>query len=129
MRRDVTDHVEREVRIPAGEALLAGDLAVPAGAKGIVLFAHGSGSSRHSPRNVWVASRLSRDGIATLLFDLLTADEEARDLWIKVGAKPERPEQAARRNRRVYLAVRASVLHFHGVSGRQPARELRRGAR
>jgi len=79
MRRDVTDHVEREVRIPAGEALLAGDLIMPASAKGIVLFAHGSGSSRHSPRNVWVASRLSREGLATLLFDLLTAEEEARD--------------------------------------------------
>jgi dienelactone hydrolase len=79
MNRPPVDHVEREVSIPAGDATLAGDLTVPAGAKGIVLFAHGSGSSRHSPRNVWVASRLSRDGIATLLFDLLTADEEARD--------------------------------------------------
>ena len=80
MNRPPVDHVEREVAIPADGASLAGNLTIPAGAKGIVLFAHGSGSSRHSPRNVWVASRLSRDGLATLLFDLLTPDEEARDL-------------------------------------------------
>jgi len=80
MNRPPVDHVEREVAIPANGASLAGNLTIPAGAKGVVLFAHGSGSSRHSPRNVWVASRLSRDGIATLLFDLLTPDEEARDL-------------------------------------------------
>ena len=76
----VADHVNREVRIPAAEASLTGDLTVPAGAKGIVLFAHGSGSSRQSPRNVWVATRLHRAGIASLLFDLLTTAEEARDL-------------------------------------------------
>ena len=75
----MTDHVEREVRIASGAASLAGDLAIPAGAKGIVLFAHGSGSSRRSPRNVWVAGHLQRSGLATLLFDLLTSDEEARD--------------------------------------------------
>ena len=80
MNRPPVDRVEREVAIPADSASLAGNLTIPAGAKGIVLFAHGSGSSRHSPRNVWVASRLSRDGIATLLFDLLTPVEEARDL-------------------------------------------------
>jgi dienelactone hydrolase len=80
MDHPVTDHVEREVRIPADEASLAGDLTIPAGAQGIVLFAHGSGSSRHSPRNVWVANRLQRAGLATLLFDLLTPTEEARDV-------------------------------------------------
>ena len=62
------------------EASLEGDLAVPAGANGIVLFAHGSGSSRASPRNAWVAARLARAGLATLLFDLLTRDEEQRDI-------------------------------------------------
>jgi pimeloyl-ACP methyl ester carboxylesterase len=80
MKQPIADHVEREVRIAAGPASLAGDLTVPAGAKGIVLFAHGSGSSRHSPRNVWVATRLRREGLATLLFDLLTAAEEQRDV-------------------------------------------------
>ena len=83
MGRELADHVGREVRIPAGEASLAGDLTVPAGAKAIVLFAHGSGSSRHSPRNVWVASYLQRAGMATLLFDLLTAAEEERDLYTR----------------------------------------------
>ena len=79
MGRALADHVEREITIPAGNATLAGSLTVPAGAKALVLFAHGSGSSRHSPRNVWVASRLQQAGMATLLFDLLTASEEARD--------------------------------------------------
>jgi dienelactone hydrolase len=55
---------------------LAGDLAVPTGARGVVLFAHGSGSSRRSPRNRQVAQRLGRAGLATLLLDLLTPDEE-----------------------------------------------------
>jgi putative phosphoribosyl transferase len=80
MDQPITDRVEREVRIPADAASLGGDLTMPAGAKGIVLFAHGSGSSRHSPRNVWVASQLQRAGLATLLFDLLTSAEEARDI-------------------------------------------------
>ena len=79
MSHSLTDHVEREVRIASGAAWLAGDLGIPAGTKGIVLFAHGSGSSRRSPRNVWVAGHLQRAGLATLLFDLLTPDEEARD--------------------------------------------------
>jgi dienelactone hydrolase len=78
-RAELADRVERSVAIRAVEATLAGDLIVPAGAKGIVLFAHGSGSSRHSPRNAWVASRLHAAGLATLLFDLLTPAEEARD--------------------------------------------------
>ena len=80
MTRQLADHVARPVAIPAREATLAGDLTVPAGAKGIVAFAHGSGSSRASPRNVWVAARLARAGLATLLFDLLTPDEGQRDL-------------------------------------------------
>ena len=80
MDQPITDRVEREVRIPADAASLGGDLTMPAGARGIVLFAHGSGSSRHSPRNVWVASQLQRAGLATLLFDLLTSAEEARDI-------------------------------------------------
>jgi len=67
------------VQITAGEALLEGNLAVPAGAAGIVVFAHGSGSSRHSPRNRFVARELRRAGLATLLFDLLTAQEDEVD--------------------------------------------------
>jgi predicted phosphoribosyltransferase/predicted alpha/beta-hydrolase family hydrolase len=64
-----------EVLIPAGRAVLTGDLVEPVGAAGIVLFAHGSGSSRLSPRNQAVARHLQRAGLATLLFDLLTVSE------------------------------------------------------
>jgi putative phosphoribosyl transferase len=71
---------ERLVRVTAGPATLEGTMSVPAGARGIVLFAHGSGSSRHSPRNGYVASVLQAGGLATLLIDLLTADEETVDL-------------------------------------------------
>lgn len=67
------------VRIPAGGLELMGDLVIPAGARGLVLFAHGSGSSRQSPRNQYVARYLNRTGLATLLFDLLTAEEERID--------------------------------------------------
>ena len=68
--------IESEVAIPAGTVRLEGSLSWPAGAKGIVLFAHGSGSSRHSPRNRYVAGVLQEGGFATLLFDLLTAAED-----------------------------------------------------
>jgi putative phosphoribosyl transferase len=71
--------VEQSVHIAMGEAELEGDLSVPSGAQGIVLFAHGSGSSRKSPRNRFVAGVLQRAGLATLLFDLLTAEEERAD--------------------------------------------------
>jgi predicted phosphoribosyltransferase/pimeloyl-ACP methyl ester carboxylesterase len=67
------------VRVPAGEVTLIGDLEVPAGALGVVLFAHGSGSGRHSPRNRFVARQLREAGMGTLLLDLLTEDEEADD--------------------------------------------------
>ena len=65
-----------EVAIPAETATLRGDLVVPADARGLVLFAHGSGSSRKSPRNGFVAAQLRRRGLATLLMDLLTEDED-----------------------------------------------------
>lgn len=68
-----------EVRIPAGTATLSGELKIPEGAKTLVLFAHGSGSSRHSPRNQFVAGSLRQAGLGTLLFDLLTPAEEAQD--------------------------------------------------
>lgn len=67
------------VRIPVGPVTLTGDLTLPAGAKGVVLFAHGSGSSRHSPRNQFVAREIQAAGTGTLLFDLLTPEEEAAD--------------------------------------------------
>ena len=69
-----------EVRLPSGDAWLCGDLVLPASFSGLVLFAHGSGSGRHSARNRKVAARLQQRGIATLLFDLLTVLEEQVDL-------------------------------------------------
>jgi dienelactone hydrolase len=75
-----TQSTAREVRISAGDAWLYGDLVTPAGFAGLVLFAHGSGSGRHSSRNRQVAQRLQQAGIATLLFDLLTVQEEQVDL-------------------------------------------------
>lgn len=69
--------VAEEVAIDAAGVRLTGDLQLPAGAKAVVMFAHGSGSSRHSPRNRLVAEALNRAGLGTLLFDLLTPAEEA----------------------------------------------------
>jgi putative phosphoribosyl transferase len=71
---------ERPVRVSTGPVELEGDLGVPEDAGGVVLFAHGSGSSRHSPRNRYVARALREAGLATLLIDLLTPDEERVDL-------------------------------------------------
>jgi putative phosphoribosyl transferase len=71
--------VEQPVRVVAGPVGLDGDLATPAAARGVVLFAHGSGSGRHSPRNRQVAATLGRAGFATLLLDLLTPEEETAD--------------------------------------------------
>ncbi len=64
-----------EVQIPAGRLMLEGILGVPEPARGVVAFAHGSGSGRHSPRNQFVATALQDAGLATLLLDLLTPDE------------------------------------------------------
>ncbi len=71
--------MSRAVEINLEDAVLSGDLSLPAGAPGLVIFAHGSGSSRHSPRNRFVAQRINAQGLGTLLVDLLTAEEEARD--------------------------------------------------
>jgi putative phosphoribosyl transferase len=73
------DDLESGVQIPAVGVILDGDLVVPPGAAGVVVFAHGSGSSRHSPRNRMVAARLQAAGYATLLMDLLTLDEDKVD--------------------------------------------------
>lgn len=70
---------EQVVLVPADGAHLEGNLVVPPGATGVVLFAHGSGSSRYSSRNQFVARRLQSDGLATLLLDLLTPEEERVD--------------------------------------------------
>lgn len=72
-------HAMRSVQIEIDAAVLDGDLTIPPDARGTVLFAHGSGSSRHSPRNRYVAGVLNGAGLATLLLDLLTPEEERVD--------------------------------------------------
>src|SRR5215204_3334445 len=91
---------EREVRVSAGAVTLEGSLGIPSGVGGVVLFAHGSGSGRHSPRNRYVAGVLREANLATLLIDLLTEDEEEVDLRttrlrfdIALLAAAERPNE------------------------------------
>ena len=83
MRTDIeekdTQARMRDVRIPIGHAHVGGELIIPTGSAGVVLFAHGSGSSRHSPRNQFVARIIRESGSGTLLFDLLTPAEEMED--------------------------------------------------
>src|SRR5438094_382034 len=84
-----------EGRIPAGRATLDGNLSIPENATALVLFVHGSGSSRHSPRNQFVARTLNNAGLGTLLFDLLTPEEESIDtrtaeLRFNIGLLAER---------------------------------------
>jgi putative phosphoribosyl transferase len=91
----------KEVRIAAGRATLDGNLTIVDRATALVLFAHGSGSSRHSPRNQFVARTLNDAGLATLLFDLLTPEEEAIDLRTRehrfnIGLLAERLVQATK---------------------------------
>jgi len=78
-RKPEKNHEQREVVIDVNGAKLAGTLTLPQGVRGLVLFAHGSGSSRHSPRNRYVAEILQSRGIGTLLFDLLTRAEGSVD--------------------------------------------------
>src|SRR5215467_4622376 len=90
-----------EVQIQAGRYTLSGTLTVPDNSTAFVLFAHGSGSSRHSPRNQFVARTLNNVGQATLLLDLLTPEEEAIDLHTRrhrfnIGLLAERLVHATR---------------------------------
>src|SRR4029077_14532065 len=90
-----------EVQIPAGRALLSGNLTISENAIALVLFAHGSGSSRHSPRNQLVARTLNLAGLPNLLFDLLTPEEEALDVSTRehrfnIGSLAERLVHATR---------------------------------
>lgn len=83
--------MKREIKIPVDAVTLEGTLSVPGGATGVVLFAHGSGSSRFSPRNVFVAKELEKAGIATLLIDLLTEKEdEVYETRFDIGLLTER---------------------------------------
>jgi putative phosphoribosyl transferase len=73
---------DEEVRVIAGPVLVAGHLTIPGHPVGVVVFAHGSGSRRHSPRNRYVAEVLNGAGLATLLFDLFTLDEERNRSYV-----------------------------------------------
>ena len=107
---------QREVLIPADGVQLAGTLVLPDGAKGVVAFAHGSGSSRFSPRNTYVAGELHRAGIATLLFDLLTREED-RDYQRRFDiALLTRRLLAASRWLRAEAATRELKLGYFGAS-------------
>lgn len=91
--------MSRAVEIAGDEAVLQGDLTLPRGARGLVVFAHGSGSSRHSPRNRFVAERINAAGLGTLLMDLLTVEEErvdevTRELRFDIGLLARRVAQA-----------------------------------
>jgi pimeloyl-ACP methyl ester carboxylesterase len=86
---------EVTVAVESGRLALAGDLEVPSNAKGIVVFAHGSGSSRFSPRNQAVARSLREAGFGTLLFDLLSPEEERKD-WVTAEFRFDIPLLARR---------------------------------
>src|SRR6476660_8695760 len=87
MEEGSTELVKESVYIPilnsGGPLTQQGDLTIPNKPKGIILFAHGSGSGRNSPRNRFVADTLNRDGLATLLVDLLTPEEEGSDIILE----------------------------------------------
>jgi pimeloyl-ACP methyl ester carboxylesterase len=104
------------VHIPAGNARLEGEVIVPAGAQGMVLFAHGSGSSRHSPRNRFVAAVLHARQMGTLLFDLLTQQEDQTyDLRFDIALLTERLV-AATRWVREQPQMKALRLGYFGAS-------------
>jgi dienelactone hydrolase len=113
---------ERLVQVAAGGATLEGNLSIPQGATGIVLFAHGSGSSRRSPRNRFVAGELSGRGLATLLIDLLTAEEEAVDLRtahlrFDIGLLADRLSGATEWLRRQPETTRLRIGYFGSSTG------------
>ena len=116
MATDRSDAAAREVEIDLGTVRLRGDLTIPPGAPALVLFAHGSGSSRLSPRNRMVARRLERAGLATLLIDLLAeAEEGRRDLVFDIPFLAERLEGVSRWARE-HPATRGLPLAYFGAS-------------
>ena len=111
-----------EVHIAAGRATLDGNLTIVDGATALVLFAHGSGSSRHSPRNQFVARTLNNSGLATLLFDLLTPDEELIDvrtaeLRFNIGLLAERLVHATRWARQDERTCDLRIGYFGSSTG------------
>ncbi|GAA2960008.1 phosphoribosyltransferase family protein [Streptomyces enissocaesilis] len=129
----------REVEVDAGGVRLAGDLTLPEGAGAVVMFAHGSGSSRHSPRNRSVAAALNRAGLGTLLFDLLTPAEEAdRANVFDIGTLAGRLGDATRRlHRRLSVPIgyfgastgAAAALRAAASAGTEVGAVVSRGGR
>lgn len=116
-----TETLVREVLIPAAEVTLEGTLSVPPGAGGLVVFAHGSGSGRFSPRNRFVARAMQDRGLGTLLFDLLTQDEEEQERWTRhlrfdIGLLAERLRAAAEWAVQVG-AARGGIGYFGSSTG------------
>jgi dienelactone hydrolase len=111
-----------EVQIPAGRAILSGNLTIPERTKALVLFAHGSGSSRHSPRNQFVARTLNEASLGTLLFDLLTPEEEARDIYTRehrfnIGLLAERLVHASKWARQERETRNLRIGYFGSSTG------------
>jgi putative phosphoribosyl transferase len=111
-----------EVQIPAGRAVLSGNLTIPENAIALVLFAHGSGSSRLSPRNQFVAHIINRAGFGTLLFDLLTPEEEALDIYTRehrfnIGLLTERLVHATKWSRQQEETRGQRIGYFGSSTG------------
>jgi dienelactone hydrolase len=111
-----------EVQIPAGRAVLSGNLTIPENAIALVLFAHGSGSSRLSPRNQFVAHTINRAGFGTLLFDLLTPEEEALDIYTRehrfnIGLLTERLVHATKWSRQQEETRDLRIGYFGSSTG------------
>ena len=111
-----------EVQIQVGREILPGNLTIPENAVALVLFAHGSGSSRHSPRNQFVARTLNGAGLATLLFDLLTPEEEATDMRTRehrfnIGLLADRLVHATRWAKRQEQTRDLQVGYFGSSTG------------
>jgi putative phosphoribosyl transferase len=111
-----------EVQIPAGRAVLSGNLTIPENAIALVLFAHGSGSSRLSPRNQFVAHTINRAGFGTLLFDLLTPEEEALDIYTRehrfnIGLLTERLVHATKWSRQQEETRGQRIGYFGSSTG------------
>jgi putative phosphoribosyl transferase len=110
--------VDRDVEIPVGEIRLGGHVTVPADAEGIVVFVHGSGSSRHSPRNQYVARVLNDAGLGTLLFDLLTEKEDGdRHFVFDVELLADRLVHVTHWLRGQPYAQRATIGYFGASTG------------
>src|SRR6184192_1242935 len=111
-----------EVQISAGAATLDGTLTIPDETTALILFVHGSGSSRHSPRNQFVARTLNKAGLATLLFDLLTPEEESVDLYTRehrfdIGLLAERLVHATKWARAQKQTRDLSIGYFGSSTG------------